>query len=52
MVILFKLQQTNTNRLHLVSYSVGGNQKTKQKKFFVIKIITITMRKKKSTFTN
>ena len=43
MVILYKLQQTNTNRLHLASYSVGGKQKTKQKKIFVIKIIIATM---------
>ena len=27
---MYKLPQTNTNRLHLASYSVGGNEK----KFF------------------
>ena len=43
-VILYRLQQAKTNRLHLASYSVGGNQKAKQKKFFVIKIVIITMR--------
>ena len=26
-IILYKLPQTNTNRLHLACYSVGGNQK-------------------------
>ena len=42
--ILYKLQQPNTNRLHLASYSVGGNQK----KFFpVIKIKMIIMKKEK-----
>ena len=25
--LLYKLQQTNTNRLHLASYSVGSNQR-------------------------
>ena len=42
--ILYKLQQPNTNRLHLASHSVGGNQK----KFFpVIKIKMIIMKKEK-----
>ena len=45
-VILFKLQQTNTNRLHLASYSVEGNQKHF---FLVIKIIMIMIKKEKTT---
>ena len=32
--MLYKLQQTNTNRLNLASYSEGGNQKNKAKNFF------------------
>ena len=27
MVILYELQQTNANRFHITSYSVGDNQK-------------------------
>ena len=33
MAILYEFQQTITNRLHLASYGVGGNQKLKKKKF-------------------
>ena len=51
MAILYEFQQTITNRLHLASYGVGGNQKLK-KKNFVIKIMMIIMRYKKSTFSN
>ena len=52
MAILYEFQQTITNRLHLASYGVGGNQKLKKKKNFVIKIMMIIMRYKKSTFSN
>ena len=42
--MLHKLQQNNTNQLHLASYSVGGNQKNN---FFLIIKTTVESNLKK-----